>query len=120
MTRAKGPGTATGVSSIPEIGVALEALRAPFHPGGQTAFLSDLTVGELILLEEIGYRPIEIVSGAGSANWCPQFTTAGTEAKMWGRAIASAIALPVFAKTSVIVEARFAKAASKVAMSIIE
>jgi uncharacterized protein YbjQ (UPF0145 family) len=92
MTRAKGLGTATGASSIPEIGVALEALRAPFHPGGQTAFLSDLTVGELILLEEIGYRPIEIVSGAGSASWCPQFTTAGTEAKMWGRAIASAIA----------------------------
>jgi uncharacterized protein YbjQ (UPF0145 family) len=55
-------------------------------------FLSDLTVGELILLEEIGYRPVEIVSGAGSASWFPQFTTAGTEAKMWGAAIASAIA----------------------------
>jgi uncharacterized protein YbjQ (UPF0145 family) len=70
----------------------LEALRVPFHPGGQATFLSDLSVGELILLEEIGYRPVEIVSGAGSASWCPQFTTAGTEAQMWGRAIAAAIA----------------------------
>jgi len=91
MTRDMGPGVATGASGLPDIGVALEALRTPFRPDGQ-AFVSDLTVGELILLEEIGYRPIEIVSGAGSASWCPQFTTAGTEAKMWGRAIASAIA----------------------------
>jgi uncharacterized protein YbjQ (UPF0145 family) len=70
---------------------ALAALRQPFVAGDQHTFLSDLSVGELILLEEIGFRPVDIVSGAGSASWNPQFTTAGTEGTMWGRAIASAI-----------------------------
>ncbi len=60
-------------------------------PGDQAAFLSDLTVGELVLLEEIGFRPVDIVSGAGSASWNPQFTTSATEGVMWGRAIATAI-----------------------------
>lgn len=72
--------------------MALEALRAPFRSSGAATFLSDLTVGELILLEQIGFLPVGIVSGAGSASWYPQFTTAGTEGQMWGRAIASAIA----------------------------
>jgi uncharacterized protein YbjQ (UPF0145 family) len=63
----------------------------PFVPGDQHTFLSDLTVGELVLLEEIGYRPADIVSGAGSASWNPQFTTAGTEGTTWGRSIAGAI-----------------------------
>jgi uncharacterized protein YbjQ (UPF0145 family) len=92
MIRPTSPSSATGASREPDVGAALEALRAPFHPAGQATFLSDLTVGELILLEEIGYKPVEIVSGAGSASWFPQFTTAGTEAQMWGQAIASAIA----------------------------
>jgi uncharacterized protein YbjQ (UPF0145 family) len=78
-------------ASAPGIGAALTALRRPFVPGDQHTFLSDLTVGELILLEEIGFRPVDIVSGAGSASWNPQFTTAGTEGSMWGRAIATAI-----------------------------
>jgi uncharacterized protein YbjQ (UPF0145 family) len=60
-------------------------------PGDQHTFVSDLTVGELVLLEEIGFRPVDIVSGAGSASWNPQFTTAGTEGAMWGRSIATAI-----------------------------
>ncbi|HUC37419.1 MAG TPA: heavy metal-binding domain-containing protein [Acidimicrobiales bacterium] len=82
-------------SRRPDIGAALETLRSPYRPDGTGArdtFLSDLTVGELILLEEVGYAPVEIVSGAGSASWYPQFTTAGTEARMWGEAIATAIA----------------------------
>jgi len=70
---------------------ALAALRQPFVPGDQHTFLSDLTVGELILLEEIGFRPLDIVVGAGTASWNPQFTTAATEGTMWGRAIATAI-----------------------------
>jgi uncharacterized protein YbjQ (UPF0145 family) len=69
----------------------MAALREPFSPGRAQAFLSDLTVGEVILLEEVGFRPVDIVSGAGSASWNPQFTTAATEGTMWGRAIATAI-----------------------------
>lgn len=74
-----------------EIGAALDALRSPFKAVDQAVFASDLTVGELILLEEIGYEAVEIVSGAGSASWYPQFTTAGTEGRMWSHAIAAAI-----------------------------
>jgi uncharacterized protein YbjQ (UPF0145 family) len=77
--------------TAPGIATALAALRQPFVPGDQHTFLSDLTVGELVLLEEIGYRPVDIVSGAGTASWNPQFTTAATEGAMWGRAIATAI-----------------------------
>jgi uncharacterized protein YbjQ (UPF0145 family) len=77
--------------AAPGIGSALAALSAAFVPGDQHTFLSDLTVGELVLLEEIGFRPVDIVSGAGSASWNTQFTTAGTEGTMWGRAIATAI-----------------------------
>jgi uncharacterized protein YbjQ (UPF0145 family) len=77
--------------STPGIGTALAALHEPFVPGDQHTFVSDLTVGELVLLEEIGYRPVDIVSGAGSSSWNPQFTTAGTEGTQWGRAIAAAI-----------------------------
>ena len=77
--------------TTPGIASALAALRQPFVPGDQHTFLSELTVGELVLLEEIGFRPVDIVSGAGTATWNPQFTTAGNEGTMWGRAIASAI-----------------------------
>jgi len=84
--------TGAGSQRAPDIAEALDALRAPFHSEGGATFLSDLTVGELILLEQIGFRPVEIVSGSGSASWYPQFTTAGTEGQMWGSAIASAIA----------------------------
>jgi uncharacterized protein YbjQ (UPF0145 family) len=75
----------------PGIAPALAALAAPYSPGDQSTFMSDLSVGELVLLEEIEYRPVDIVSGAGSATWYAQFTTAGTEGEMWGRAIATAI-----------------------------
>jgi len=78
-------------STAPGIDTALAALRAPFVAGDQHTFLSDLSVGELVLLEEIGFRPVDIVSGAGAASWNTQFTTAGTEGTMWGRAIATAI-----------------------------
>jgi uncharacterized protein YbjQ (UPF0145 family) len=81
----------TPLPSDSGIGTALAALRTPFVPGDQRTFLSDLTVGELVLLEEIGYHPVDIVSGAGAASWYPQFTTAGTEGALWGRAIATAI-----------------------------
>jgi uncharacterized protein YbjQ (UPF0145 family) len=78
-------------ASTPGIGTALAALHEPFVPGDQHTFVSDLTVGELVLLEEIGFRPVDIVSGAGSSSWNPQFTTAGTEGTRWGQAIAAAI-----------------------------
>jgi uncharacterized protein YbjQ (UPF0145 family) len=77
--------------TTPGIPAALAALREPFVPGDQHTFLSELTVGELVLLEEIGFRPVDIVSGAGTSTWNPQFTTAGNEGTMWGRAIAAAI-----------------------------
>lgn len=79
------------VPNGPGIGTALAALGERFVPGDQHTFLSDLTVGELVLLEEIGFRPVDIVSGVGAASWSMQFTTAGTEGSMWGRAIAAAI-----------------------------
>jgi uncharacterized protein YbjQ (UPF0145 family) len=75
-----------------QIGTALDALRSPFHPATKETFLSDLSVGELILLEDIGYEAVEIVSGAGSGSWYPQFTTAGTESAFWADAIAGSIA----------------------------
>lgn len=81
----------TPLPTAPAMATALAALRQPFVPGAQHTFLSDLTVGELILLEEIGYRPVDIVSGAGSASWSPQFTAAANVGAMWGRAIATAI-----------------------------
>lgn len=80
-----------GAARGPDVGAAIEMLRSPFHPGDRPTFLSDLTVGELVLLEEVGFRPVEIVSGAGSASWYPQFSSLGNEADIWGRAIASAI-----------------------------
>ena len=78
-------------TAAPGIESALACLRDPFVPGDRPSFLSDLTIGELVLLEEVGYRPVDIVSGAGTASWNPQFTTAATEGTMWGRAIATAI-----------------------------
>lgn len=92
MTPPTAPPASAGSRSGPDISAALDALRVPFQPSTAATFLSDLTVGELILLEQIGFRPVGIVSGAGSASWYPQFTTAGTEGQIWGRAIASAIA----------------------------
>lgn len=74
-----------------EIVDALRTLASPFEPSAQPVFSSDLTVGELILLEEVGFRPVEIVSGAGSASWYTQFSTAGTEADLWASALGSAI-----------------------------
>jgi uncharacterized protein YbjQ (UPF0145 family) len=102
-----------GPSSTPGIATALAALRQPFVPGDQHTFLSDLTVGELVLLEEIGFRPVDIVSGAGSASWNPQFTTAGTEGTMWGQAIAAAIDN---ARTGILEELRARQADGVVAM----
>ncbi|MGH9028857.1 MAG: heavy metal-binding domain-containing protein [Acidimicrobiales bacterium] len=90
MTRHQSLGAASGPAGS-DIGAAIDMLRSPFKPAQQPTFLSDLTVAELILLEEIGYQPVEIVSGAGSASWYLQFTTAGTESDVWANAIASAI-----------------------------
>jgi uncharacterized protein YbjQ (UPF0145 family) len=73
------------------VGEALDALRSRYQTHEQATFVSDLSVGELVLLEEVGYRPVDIVSGAGSASWYLQFTTAGTEADIWADAIAASI-----------------------------
>ncbi|HEY7947916.1 MAG TPA: heavy metal-binding domain-containing protein, partial [Acidimicrobiales bacterium] len=86
-----------------------------FVPGEQTTFLSDLAVGELVLLEEIGYRPVDIVSGAGTASWNPQFTTAATEGTMWGRAIATAID---HARSGILEELKTRQAVGVVAMRL--
>ena len=99
--------------SDPGIGTALAALREPFVAGDQHTFVSDLTVGELILLEEIGFRPVDIVSGAGAASWNPQFSTAGTEGDMWGRSIATAIDN---ARSGILEELRTRRADGVVAM----
>ena len=101
------------LSSAPGIESALAALRSPFVPGDQKTFISDLTVGELVLLEEIGYRPVDIVSGAGTASWNPQFTTSATEGNMWGRAIATAID---HARSGIVEELRRRRADGVVAM----
>jgi uncharacterized protein YbjQ (UPF0145 family) len=106
--------TAT-TSSSPGIESALAALHHGFVPGDQSTFLSDLTVGELVLLEEIGYRPVDIVSGVGSASWNPQFTTAGTEGAMWGRSIAMAIDT---ARSGILEELRARRADGVVAMRL--
>jgi uncharacterized protein YbjQ (UPF0145 family) len=102
-----------GTAATPGIGSALAALHEPFVPGDQHTFVSDLTVGELVLLEEIGFRPVDIVSGAGSSSWNPQFTTAGTEGSQWGRAMAAAIDN---ARTGILEELRSRHADGVVAM----
>lgn len=99
--------------ATPGIPSALAALREPFVPRDQPTFLSDLTVGELVLLEEIGFRPVDIVSGAGTSTWNPQYTTAGNEGTVWGRAIASAIDT---ARSGILEEMRTRKADGVVAM----
>jgi uncharacterized protein YbjQ (UPF0145 family) len=81
----------SAASAPTRIEAALAALATPYRAQDQTTFVSDLTVGELILLEEVGYRPVDIVWGAGSASFDPRFTQANTEGTMWGRAIAAAI-----------------------------
>jgi uncharacterized protein YbjQ (UPF0145 family) len=105
----------TAAPSAPGIATALAHLAQPFAPGDQHTFLSDLTVGELVLLEEIGYRPVDIVSGVGSASWNTQFTTAGTEGTMWGRAIAAAIDN---ARSGILDELRTRRADGVVAMRL--
>jgi uncharacterized protein YbjQ (UPF0145 family) len=81
----------SAASAPTRIEAALAALAEPYRAADQTTFVSDLTVGELILLEEVGYRPVDIVWGAGSASFDPRFTTANTEGANWGRAIEAAI-----------------------------
>ena len=87
--------TVTSAGTPSRIEAALATLRQPYNPGDQPTFVSDLSVGELILLEEVGYRPIDIVWGAGSASFDPRFTNAssitGTDGTYWGNAITSAI-----------------------------
>ena len=65
-------------SATPGIGTALAALHQPFTPGKQPTFLSDLTVGELVLLaqrvaeiegidgEDRGYRLVMNVGPEGT------------------------------------------------------
>lgn len=64
---------------------ALAALTEPPSAQGEP-FLSDLSVGELVLLDEVGYDPVDLVMGAGSASWSPQSITVppGGDAWAWG------------------------------------
>lgn len=105
----------TSPATPPDIDAALTALRHPFAPGDAEPYLSDLTIGELLLLEEIGFRPVDIVSGAGSASWNPQFTSAATEGEMWGRAIVTAID---HARSEILAELQARHAEGVVAMTL--
>lgn len=105
----------TTSSPAKRIEAALATLAEPFRAGDRPTFVSDLSVGELILLEEVGYRPVDIVWGAGSASFDPRFTTANTEGDMWGNAIATAIA---HARAAIADQVRREKAAGVVAMRL--
>lgn len=64
---------------------ALAVLAEP-PQAGQRAYVSDLSVGELVLLDEVGYEPIDLVHGAGAASWSPQAAAyaQGGDAWAWG------------------------------------
>jgi len=58
---------------------------------GRSVFASDLTVGDLVLLDEVGYDPVDLVFGAGSASWNPQAASAPNGCDAWAWALTTAI-----------------------------
>ncbi len=68
--------------------VAQLATRHAPEPG---VFVSDLLVGELVLLDEVGYEPVDLVSGAGAASWNPQVASAPGGSDAWAAAITGAL-----------------------------
>ncbi|MDA8269676.1 MAG: heavy metal-binding domain-containing protein [Actinomycetota bacterium] len=69
---------------------ALAVLATPARPQAST-YVSDLLVGELVLLDEVGYEPVDLVAGAGSASWNPQIASGPGGSDAWASAITSAI-----------------------------
>lgn len=68
---------------------AVEALARPPTPSG-APFVSDLSVGELVLLDEVGYEPVDLVVGAGAASFNPQAATAPRGCDAWAWALTHA------------------------------
>jgi uncharacterized protein YbjQ (UPF0145 family) len=73
------------------IGEALTALGRPPGTSSTAPFLSDLSVNELILVEQVGYLPVDLVSGVGSASWYPLVNAPGAELTQWTTAIFTAV-----------------------------
>lgn len=59
--------------------------------GPQGVAVTDLQVGELVLLDEVGYEPVDLVSGAGAASWNPQAVSLPGGADEWASAITQAL-----------------------------
>lgn len=71
MTDGTPPTPDDGYDAPAAMRAALGLLAQP--PSGAAApFVSDLTVGELVLLDEVGYEPVDLVIGAGAASWSAQ------------------------------------------------
>lgn len=70
---------------------ALAALARPPSPSG-TPFVSDLSVGELVLLDEVGYEPVDLVVGAGAASFNPQAAMSPGGCDAWAWALTHAYA----------------------------
>jgi uncharacterized protein YbjQ (UPF0145 family) len=69
---------------------ALQALRDPAHGSGHP-FVSDLSVGDLVLLDEVGLEPVDLVSGAGSASMSPQAAVTPQGCDAWAWALTTAV-----------------------------
>lgn len=85
-----GDGDHAGDDPAAAMRVALSVLDQP--PSGRGhAFVSDLSVGELVLLDEVGYEPVDLVFGAGAASWNPQAATVPQGADAWAWALTTAL-----------------------------
>lgn len=87
--------------------------RPPTHSA--QVFASDLTVGDLVLLDEVGYQPVDLVSGAGSASWNPQMASNQGGSDAWAWALTAAI---TSARSAVDRELRTRSADGVVAMQL--
>lgn len=80
---------APAADSVAAMRLALDTLAQP--PATRTEpFVSDLSVGELVLLDEVGYEPVDLVLGAGAASWNPQAATVAQGRDAWSWALTSA------------------------------
>lgn len=93
------------------------AVAARHRPPAHSAqvFASDLTVGDLVLLDEVGYQPVDLVSGAGSASWNPQMASNQGGSDAWAWALTAAITT---ARSAVDRELRARSADGVVAMQL--
>jgi len=74
-----------------------ERMRAGLHTLGsapsasRAPFLSDLSVGDLVLLDEVGLEPVDLVAGAGSASISPQAAVSPQGCDAWAWALTTAV-----------------------------